>query len=119
MEENKRPNLVRQDFTLQGMTGTTAWNGSNGWKIEPWEGKKDPEPLGEEELKAIAEDADLDGALINYAQKGHKVEYLGMEPVEGTDAYKLRVTMKSGDVRTYYMNTELSIFSGVVPTASE
>jgi len=105
-EENKRPNLVRQEFTFQGLTGITAWNGKNGWKIEPWEGKKDAEPLGEEEMKAIVEDADLDGPLVNYQQKGNKVEYLGMEPVEGTDAHKLKVTLKSGDVRTYYMDTD-------------
>ena len=105
-EENKRPNLVRQEFTFQGLTGITAWNGRTGWKIEPWEGKKDAEALGEEEMKAIVEDADLAGPLVNYQQKGNRVEYLGMEPVEGTDAYKLRVTLKSGDVRTYYMDTD-------------
>src|SRR4051794_8133517 len=77
MNENKRPNLVREDFTYQGMTGTTAWNGKSGWKIEPWEGKKDAEPLGEEDLKSIVEDADFDGPLLNYQQKGNRVEYLG------------------------------------------
>ena len=51
LEENKRPDLVRQEFTFQGMTGVTAYDGKAGWKIEPWQGKKDPEPLGEEELK--------------------------------------------------------------------
>src|SRR6185295_14917092 len=84
-EENRRPNLVRQDFILQGMTGVTAFDGKNGWKIEPWEGKKDPEPLGEEELKGIVEDSDFDGPLVDWQQKGNKVEYIGTEPVEGTD----------------------------------
>src|ERR1700730_8293931 len=45
LEENKRPNLVRQEFTIQGLTGVTAYDGRTGWKIEPWQGKKDPEPL--------------------------------------------------------------------------
>lgn len=106
VEENKRPNMVRQEFSFQAMTGVTAYDGKNGWKIEPWEGKKDPEPLGEEEMKSIVEDSDFDGPLVNYQQKGNKVDFVGMDPVEGTDAYKLKVTLANGDVRYYYMDTD-------------
>ncbi|HXT20737.1 MAG TPA: hypothetical protein VN923_08315, partial [Thermoanaerobaculia bacterium] len=109
VEENKRPNMVRQDFTFGGMTGSNAYDGKSGWKTEPWGGKKDAESLGEEELKSIIEDADLDGPLVNYQQKGNKVEYLGTEPVEGDDAYKLKVTLKSGDVVVYYVDTEYAV----------
>jgi len=109
VEENKRPHFVRQDFSLQGMTGITAYDGSTGWKVEPWGGKKDPEPLGEEELKVILEDSDFDGPLVNYREKGNKVEYIGTEPVEGTDAWKLRVTAPNGDVRYYYMDTDYAV----------
>ena len=106
VEENKRPNLVRQEFSLQGMTGVNAYDGKTGWKIEPWQGKKDAEPLGEEEMKQILEAADFDGPLINYQQKGIKVEFLGTEQVEGTDAFKLKLTLANGDVRYYYMDTD-------------
>ena len=51
VEENKRANMVRQEFSLQGLTAVNAYDGKTGWKIEPWEGKKDAEPLGEEEVK--------------------------------------------------------------------
>ena len=106
VEENKRPDLVRQEFTFQGMTGVTAWDGKTGWKIEPWQGKKDPEPLGEDELKGIVEDSVFDGQLVNYKQKGNSIEFAGSEPVEGTDAWKLKVTLKNGDVQYYYMDTD-------------
>ena len=106
VEENKRPNLVRQEFFIQGMVGVTAYDGKTGWKIEPWNGKKDAEALSEEEMKGIIEDSDLDGPLVNYRQKGVKVEYVGMDEVEGTEAYKLKVTLASGDVRFYYMDTD-------------
>lgn len=106
VEENKRPDLVRQEMFLQGMVGVTAWDGKTGWKIEPWEGKKDVEPLGEEELKQIVEDSDFDGPLVHYKEKGNAVELVGTEPVEGTDAYKLKVTLKNGDVRFYFMDTD-------------
>ena len=106
VEENKRPNLVRQEFQIQGMTGVTAYDGKTGWKIEPWNGKKDAEPLGEEEMRGIVEDSDLDGPLVNYKEKGVKVEYVGTDEVEGSDTYKLKVTLPSGDVRLYYMDTD-------------
>ncbi|MCA1593230.1 MAG: hypothetical protein LC754_11390 [Acidobacteria bacterium] len=106
LEENKRPNMVRQEFALQGLTGINAYDGRAGWKIQPWQGKKDPEPLGEEEMKSIVEDSDLDGPLVNYRQKGNKVEFVGMDQVEGTDAFKLKLTTANGDVRYYYMDTD-------------
>jgi hypothetical protein len=106
VEENKRPNKVRQEFQFQGMTGVNAYDGKTGWKIEPWQGKKDPEALSEEEMKQIVEDADFDDPLVNYQQKGNKVELVGTEQVEGTDAFKLKVTLASGDVRYYYLDNE-------------
>jgi hypothetical protein len=106
IEENKRSNMVRQEFSLQGMTQINAYDGKQGWKIEPWQGKKDVEPMGEEEMKQIVEASDFDGPLVNYQQKKNKIEFVGMEPVEGTDAFKLKVTLADGDVRYYYMDTD-------------
>jgi hypothetical protein len=106
VEENKRRGMVRQEFSVQGLTGITAYDGKTGWKIEPWQGKKDAEPLSEEEMKQILEDSDFDGPLVNYRQKGNKIELVGMDTVEGTDTYKLKVTLSNGDVRYYYMDTE-------------
>ncbi|MEK6612579.1 MAG: hypothetical protein AABZ29_07335 [Gemmatimonadota bacterium] len=105
--EYRRPNKVREEFTFGGMTGVTAFDGTSGWKIEPWGGKKDPESLGEDETKGIVEDAEFDDPLFNYQQRGNKVELIGTDQVEGTDVYKLRVTLSSnGDVRTYYLDAE-------------
>ena len=57
-------------------------------------------------MKGILEDADFDGPLVNYKEKGNKVEFVGMDEVEGTDAYKLKVTMANGEVRHFYMDTD-------------
>src|SRR6266446_3512454 len=106
VQENKRPDSVREELSLQGMTGITAYDGRNGWKIEPWQGKRDPESLGEEEMHGILDDADFDGPLVNYQAKGNRVEYQGTEPIEGSDAYKLKVTRPNGDVSFYYLDSE-------------
>ena len=106
IQENKRGSSVRNEFSLQGMTAINAYDGKTGWKIEPWNGKKDPEALGEEEMKSILEDADFDGPLVNYQQKGNKVEFIGMDKFEGTDTFKLKVTKPNGDVYVYYLDTD-------------
>jgi len=105
--ENRRPNKVREEFTFGGLTGVTAFDGKSGWKIEPWAGKKDPEPLGEDETKGIVEDAEFQDPLFNYKERGNTVALIGTDQVEGTDVYKLMVTLASnGDVRTYYLDAE-------------
>ena len=106
LQENKRGNSVREEFSLQGMTAVNAYDGKTGWKIEPWNGKKDPEALGEEEMKSILEDSDFDGPLVDYKQKGNKVEFVGMDRFEGTDTFKLKLTKPNGDVYFYYLDTD-------------
>ncbi len=106
LEQNERPDLVRQEFTFQGMTGVTAYDGKTRLEDRAVAGQEGPEPLGEDELKGILEDSDFDGPLIHYQEKGNTLEFVGSEPVEGTDAWKLKVTLKNGDVQYYYMDTD-------------
>lgn len=105
-EENKRPNMIRQNFTVQGMTQIQAYDGSVGWQISPFQGRKDPELLGEDDLRDLVEEADIDGPLVDYQAKGNKVEYLGHDVVDGDDAYKLKVTLKNGDIVYYYLDPD-------------
>src|SRR3989442_14108222 len=42
VQENKRPGSVREEVSIQGMTGINAYDGKNAWEIEPWQGKGDP-----------------------------------------------------------------------------
>lgn len=110
-ETKKRPEMVRQEFTVQGMTGVQAYDGKNGWQIDPFQGKKTAEAMSEDDLRAIKESADFDdwaavGPIVNYKEKGNQVELVGKEDVEGTPAYKLKVTLKSGDVRYIYLDAD-------------
>ncbi len=87
VDESKRPNIARNEFRIQGMTGITAFDGKAGWKIEPWQGKKDAESLSEDELKAYL-DGDFDESLVNYKNKNIRVEYVGKDELEGSDVFK-------------------------------
>jgi outer membrane lipoprotein-sorting protein len=101
-----RPEQVRMDFTVQGMTGTQAYDGSTGWAVMPFMGKKEPEKMSEDQLKEMKEEADFDGPLVDYKAKGNKVEYLGKGDVQGSPAYKLKVTTKQGTEMTQYIDAE-------------
>ncbi len=98
---------LRMEFTLQGMTGIQAYDGTNGWQIMPFMGKTDPEALSGDDLKEAKENADLlEGPLFNYKDKGNKVEYLGKGDLEGTPVQKLKLTEKDGDVTTIYLDAD-------------
>ena len=105
-QEMKRPNMLRSTFTVQGMTAIQAYDGQTGWQISPFQGRKDPELLGEDDLRDLVEDADMDGPLVDYKEKGNAVEYLGHDTVDGDDVYRLKCTLKNGDVVNYYLDPD-------------
>ncbi len=107
--EWKRPERMRMEFTIQGMTGVQAFDGETGWMVMPFMGKTTPEKMPEDAIKEVREQSDFEGTLVNWKDKGHTAELLGIEDVEGTPAYKLKVTKKSGDVETLYIDTESNL----------
>ena len=104
--EQKRPGMLRFELTLQNMTAVQAYDGVTAWSVNPFQGKKDPEAMSADDLKDMQEQADVDGPLVDYKEKGHKIELVGREQVEGSDAYKLKVTLKNGDVRYLYLDAD-------------
>jgi hypothetical protein len=105
-QTNARPDLVRQTFTLQGMTAIQAYDGSTGWQTQPFRGRKDPELMGEDTVRDLLLTSDFDGPLVDYVEKGNKVEYLGHDLVDGDDALRLRVTLKNRDIIYYYLDPD-------------
>ncbi len=106
LQENKRADKVREEFIIQGMAQVQAYDGKQGWQISPFGGRKDPELLSQDDLKSLVVDADIDGPLIQYKEKGHKAELVGHDSMEGTDCFKIKLSMKNGDVRYYYLDTD-------------
>lgn len=100
----KRPMKIRVEATIQGLTLIQAYDGQSGWQVVPFTGKKDPEPMTADDLKNVQEEADFEGPLVDYKTKGHTVELVGKEKIEGTDVYHLKATLKNGDIRNYYLD---------------
>jgi outer membrane lipoprotein-sorting protein len=104
--ELARPNKMRLEFTFQGMTGVQTYDGKEGWALMPFMGKTEPEPIAGKQLEMIEEQADFDGLLMDYKEKGHKVELVGKEDLEGSPTYKLKITKKNGDTGYYWLDAD-------------
>ena len=71
----KRPQFVRYEANLQGLTQVQAFDGAQAWQINPFLGRKDPEKLSADDAKGMGEDAaDVIGALVDYKEKGHRLD---------------------------------------------
>src|SRR6185369_11258994 len=84
--EWKRPERMRLEMTIQGKTMVQADDG-----------------------KDVIEQADMDGPLVDYKSKGNAVELVGKEDVDGSPAWKLKVTLKNGDTSYVYIDTETGL----------
>lgn len=104
--ENMRPDMVREEFSIAGMTAIQAYDGKTGWQIQPFGGRKDPELMGEDDLRDLQLESDIEGPLVDYKAKGNTVEFLGHDTVDGDDALRLKVTLKDGDIIYYYLDPD-------------
>jgi outer membrane lipoprotein-sorting protein len=103
--ELKRPLKMRAEITVQGQKITRVYDGkSSGWMVNPFVGNKDVEPLPSEELKNISDESDFDGPLVDYKAKGNQIELVGKEMLDDKPVYRLKLTNKNGDVRSYFFD---------------
>lgn len=103
---HKRPFSFKSEASFQGMEIITAYDGETGWSINPFAGNKDPQPMTEEQIDRTALQADYDGALYNYKEKGYEIEFTGTEELDDIEVYLLKLTRANGDVITYYIDSE-------------
>ena len=106
VETRKRPDSIREDLSLQGLTQVQSYDGKEGWKIDPFGGRKDPERVPADDLKGLIEGASIGGPLVGYRERGDTLEYLGTEDIDGTVAHKLKLASKGGDVRYLYLDPD-------------
>ena len=103
---SKRPNKAYMEVDIQGAKMMMGFDGKNGWAIQPWTGSAEPVDLLGPELRPMREMSDMDGSLWNYVEKGHQIELLGTEEMEGSEVYVLKLTRKDGDISHYYLDSE-------------
>jgi hypothetical protein len=102
--EIARPGKIRTEFVFQGMTGVYAWDGTAGWRVSPLDGSLEAEPLPDDEAAGTAEQADIEGPLVDWKLKGHTLELVGSAALPGGAAHELKLTLKSGAVRRVFVD---------------
>jgi hypothetical protein len=104
--ERKRPGSTRFELTVQGVTSVMVSDGRHGWKMSPLDGDLEPRPLPHEVVAEVAEQADIEGPLVDWKAKGHQLELAGREVIDGRETFKVKLTLKSGAVRYEYFDVE-------------
>jgi hypothetical protein len=101
-----RPANIRVEATLQGISYIQTYDGKEGWTVNPFTGVTDPQPFSEDELKSMKYQADMDGMLWNWKEKGYTVTLEGEEEVEGTNCYKVKIVTPDGDLFTQFIDAD-------------
>ncbi len=104
----QRPNSTRQEVTVGDMTMVQAFDGAVAWATDPRMGGA-PQQAPPAVAERARTNADFDGALINYREKGTRIELVGKETLEGRDVYHLKVTLKGDDVQHYFLDAQTGL----------
>jgi hypothetical protein len=112
----KEKGASRTEAALQGLTLVQAYDGARGWKINPFQGRKDAETMSADEARSIADSGSISGPLVNAKADGSTVTYLGKEEFDGTEAHKLKVVQKDGDEFVYLLEPETMLAIKVTET---
>ena len=101
-----RPDKYRLEVEIQGQKMIQVYNSGKGWYVAPWTGSLDAQDLPPEQVKPMKRQAEIEDPIYNYKEKGHSVEFLGKDDLDGTDVYKIRLTYDDGDASTYFIDAE-------------
>ncbi|WP_340112174.1 LolA family protein [Maribellus mangrovi] len=108
----KKPNKFRIDTEAMGQKIVQGYDGENGWMINPMVGGGVTDLKGAE-LKQAMNQADLEGELYNYKEKGHSAELIGKVNADGEEAYRIKFTNADGTVKDYYIDANSYLISKV------
>lgn len=102
----KRPDKYYLEAEFQDVTMQQGFDGVNAWMVAPWTGSMEPTDITGPQLKSMKQQSDFDGLLWNWKEKGHQLELVGTEELEGTEVYNLKLTTADGDVIHYYIDSD-------------
>jgi hypothetical protein len=105
----RRPNLMRQEMQIQDKRIVTAFDGQKAWMINPMTGSEAPQELTGPQADMAKDQADFDGALVDWKAKGHTVELVGTEEVGAVKAQKVKVTKKNGQVQYFFLSPDTGL----------
>ena len=100
-----KPNLSKREMNIMGKEMVIAFDGTDAWMINPFDGSEGAKKQGDEASKQSAKQK-FEDELIDYKEKGHQLELTGTEDLNDKNTYKVKMTKKDGDVMFYYFDAE-------------
>ena len=97
--------LSRTEFEMGATSGFTLITDKEAWRFIPMRSQS-PEKLSDEEAASMQTDMDIEGPLVNYIAKGHKVELIGKDTLDGNENYKIKLTTKEGNEIMYWIDAK-------------
>jgi outer membrane lipoprotein-sorting protein len=108
----KNPGKFYTEIDIQGQKMITAFDGEDGWMINPWI-SADPQDLSEEQLKEAQGQDVLEDKLWNYEEKGHTVDFMGKVKEGDKEYFHLKLTAEDGAVMDYFLDPETYLVAKV------
>ena len=115
---SKRPNMMREETDFQGQKMIRAFDGTTAWTVNPMMGGT-PQALTGSAANMAMDSADLEGPLVNYKQKGHTIEFVGNETLDGRNVHHLKITRKTGTIQHLYIDAETGLERKTVITLEQ
>ena len=94
------------DAEFQGNKIIDIITPTGGWSQNPLAGKATMSPMTSEELKSKLDDLDIQDAFVGYKEKGSTIEFLGKDEEDGNEYFKIKMTTKNDNVKTYFFDTK-------------
>ena len=109
---------LRSESSVMGNSMIQVVDGNTGWMIRPtmMGGTGEPEDMPADQVKQQLGQLDPFGELVNYQEKGNKVELVGKKKVDKQDTYHLKVTTKGGQTVDEYIDANTYMISKVKAT---
>ena len=103
---NARPNKTRTEVEIMGQKQIQAFDGNQGWYINPMSGRETVELMNADQVKEMKKEADFDGPLVDYKEKGHTITYEGEEDIDGSPCLHLKLLTKDNQTTHYYFDKD-------------
>jgi len=107
--EQMRPDKMCFEFEFDSQWATQCVDGKSGWKLLPFRGRPFAEPMTEAELREMQDTASIDGLLFDSDIRGHDIDLVGHQVIDGKNVAVLAVHLPNGVSRRVFLDEETGL----------
>jgi hypothetical protein len=100
-----RPGYYYSEFSLDKHDVIEAFDGKQGWTIDPWQEIDFPRKVNRAETNVFFQQSDFCTPLFHYKEDGYEMTLEGIKILEGQEVFKIKVVRPNGYSENWYLNT--------------